>query len=250
MLPLGPYNASYPLNFMSPVAQLVERNLLDDNIFSLRLSRGITDTDGQLVLGGIVDEDLYDGKFITIRLTNQTHDPGSDDRIVAGDNNWKVFAESLTFENGSGISLDFKSPTIAELDAAYPWIVLPQSLGESLNDFMEAEYWGPMAWVNCSKRSTFPHVTIVLAGQKFVLSPFDYIIEQEFREEPGRLYCQSAFVGAFGDDFGVIQLGHAFLRAFITIWDLGGKTVSCKSQSISMDKSTKLIEGSCNCKKY
>lgn len=229
VFPLGPYNSSSPLNPMSPLAQLVERNLLDENIFSLRLSRGITDSAGQLVLGGVVDKNLYDGDFITIHVTDQTRE--GDKRLFAGDNNWKVIAESFTFENGSGISLDFTSPTIAALDTAYPWIALPISLAKSLNEYMEAEIWGPFAWVDCSKRSKFPHVTIVLAGKNFVLSPFDYIFEQEYWDEPGKLYCQSAFVPAFEIDYGVILLGHTFLRAFVTVWDLEGKTVSCESSS-------------------
>lgn len=246
VFPLGPYNLSSLSNQMSPTAQLIEHNLLDENIFSLRLSRGITDSDGQLILGGVVDEDLYDGDFVTIAVTDEI--PEEDKERFAGPNNWKVLAESLTFGKGDGIAFDFISPTVASLDTAYPWIALPGSLAMSMNEYMEAETWGPFAWVDCSKRSTFPDVSIVLAGKEFVLSPFDYIFEQEYRDEPGKLYCHSAFVAAFEDDYGVIQLGHSFLRAFVTIWDFEGGTVSCKFSTERVSARKMLIEDSCKCK--
>ena len=233
VLPLGPYNASSPSNFRSPIAQLVEKNQLDENVFSLRLSRGITDTEGQLVLGGVVDEDLYEGTFTTIPVTDEIPDLPDIPRKLTDCNeeNWKVHASSLTLGNGSDIKHDFDSPTIAALDTAYPWIAIPRDLAQSLNGIMDAEIWGPFAWVECSRRSQFENVTIVLEGQEFMLSPFDYILEQEYEDEPGRLYCQSAFVPAFWEGSGMVLLGSAFLRAFVTVWDLEGRTVSCKSDS-------------------
>jgi hypothetical protein len=50
MLPLGLYNASSPRNFKSPIARMTAGNLLDGNIFSLRLSRGENDGLGQIAL--------------------------------------------------------------------------------------------------------------------------------------------------------------------------------------------------------
>lgn len=227
ILPLGPYNASSPSNFRSPLARLVEQNLLDENVVSLRLSRGITDTEGQLVLGGVIDEELYEGAFTTIPVTDDI--PDEIPRFPRWEENWKVHVEEFMLGNGSQIRHDFVFPTVAVLDTAFPWIALPHVLAESLNEFMGAETWGPFAWLDCSQRSEFPNVTIVLEGHKFVLSPYDYIFEQEYYEEPGKLYCESAFLPAFWEDSDVILLGHTFLRAFVTVFDLEGGTVSCKS---------------------
>jgi hypothetical protein len=80
VLPLGPYNASSARNFRSPIARTISSNLLDENIFSLRLSRGANDGLGQLVLGGVVDETSYDGNFVRIPVTPHTAEFAEDDK--------------------------------------------------------------------------------------------------------------------------------------------------------------------------
>ncbi|PVH69865.1 hypothetical protein DL98DRAFT_541280 [Cadophora sp. DSE1049] len=50
---------SSPRNFMFSIAQLIKAEILDSNIFSLRLSRNPGDREGQLVFGGIVDKRFY-----------------------------------------------------------------------------------------------------------------------------------------------------------------------------------------------
>ncbi len=203
---------------MSPIASLVSANLLDENIFSLRLSRGANDGLGQLVLGGHVDDSFFDGELVTIPVTDRT-------APYAGAGQWKVTAQSLTLGDGSQIHVDFKNPTIAVFDTTYPWIALSVSLATRLNAFLESEDWGPFSFVDCTKRPRWPDVAIVLAGQRFVLTPYDYVIEQE---EHGRIYCMSAFFPGVEDDAGVVLLGSAFLKAWVTVWDLENRTVGCK----------------------
>ena len=93
---------------------------------------------------------------------------------------------------------------------------------------MDAEEWGSFAWVNCSRRAEFPDLTIVLAEENFVLSPYDYLLESEYDNEPGKLYCQSTFMPLPREFNGVIMLGSAFLKAFVTVWDFEGRSVSCE----------------------
>jgi hypothetical protein len=66
---------------------------------------------------------------------------------------------------------------------------------------MESENWSPLSFVDCSKRASWPDVTIVLAGEPFVLTPYDYTVEQE---EHGKVHCMSAFYPGFEGDEGVI----------------------------------------------
>jgi len=232
VLPLGPYNASNPRNFMSPLAQLIENDLLDENIFSLWLSRGPTDGDGELVLGGMPDKDLYDNPtdhFLTIPVTNI---PIPDiDRVqksyITGDK-WKSDISSISLGDGSSIHMVFKPSSIAIFDSTYPWIVVPYEFSGSLNSFMDASTWGPFAWINCSKRAEWPNVTIEMAGSSFVLTPYDYTMEQVYPEEPKTLYCMSAFLGVLEGDQGLALMGSAFLKAWVSVWDLEGRRISCE----------------------
>ena len=67
------------------------------------------------------------------------------------------------------------------------------------------------------------------------MSAFEYTIEQ-WDEEPdeGKVYCMSVFVGlddeeGEGDgDVGVVMLGSAFLKSYVTVWDLMGGGMSCE----------------------
>jgi hypothetical protein len=182
VLPLGPYNASNPRNFMSPLAQLIEKDLLDENIFSLRLSRGPTDGDGELVLGGMPDKDLYDNltdHFLTIPVTDIPIPDidGLQKSYITGDK-WKSAISSISLGNGSSIHMVFKPSSIAIFDSTYPWMAVPYKLAESLNSFMDAETWGPFAWINCSKRAEWPNVTIEMAGRSFVLTPYDFTMSR------------------------------------------------------------------------
>jgi saccharopepsin len=230
-LPLGPYNSSAEKNYMSPIAQLVENGILDENKFSLRLSRNAEDGDGQLLLGGVLDQSLYSGQFIDIPLTLLPipQIPEINPIYISGDC-WKV--EVTTFAIGStpNDTYTFPNPTIAILDISYPWIMLPSSLAKKINRIFEPDLWGPFGWVDCSKRSSWPNITFVVAGKTLELTPYDYTLEQHFGDEPGVLYCQLAFVGAFHDgrEDGLILLGSAFVKTWVSVWNLDGSVVSCK----------------------
>jgi hypothetical protein len=80
----------------------------------------------------------------------------------AEDDNWKADAQSLSVGDGSKINVDFKSPTIAVFGSTYPWMSLPTSISDALNAFMESKNWGSLPFVDCTKRSSWPDVTIVI----------------------------------------------------------------------------------------
>jgi Eukaryotic aspartyl protease len=134
---------------------MISGNLLNEITFSLRLSRGANDGLGELVLGGVVDETYYDVDFVKIPVT--PHTAG-----FAEDDNWKADAQSLSLGDGSKINVDFKSPTIAVFGSTYPWMSLLASISDALNAFMESKNWDPLPFVNCTKRSSWPDVTIVI----------------------------------------------------------------------------------------
>ncbi|KAL5319884.1 hypothetical protein ACEPPN_012942 [Leptodophora sp. 'Broadleaf-Isolate-01'] len=226
LFPLGPYNASAPQNFMSPIAQLIKAGILDSNIFSLRLSRNPSDGEGQLVLGGIVDEELYTGEFRTIPMTSLPvpNSPGLN--VFDEGDKWKTTISTLTVGLDS-IKHAFSTPTVAIIDVGFPFIGLPVSLAEDINALLGTDNWGPFAWADCEERDTFPNVTITLHDEEFILTPYDYLLEQKFKEDGDRLFCQSAFWTMFEDedrdggrDEGIVVLGSAFVKAWVSVFDL------------------------------
>lgn len=235
--PLGPYNASAPRNFMSPIAQLIEAEILDSNIFSLRLSRNPGDGEGQLVLGSVVDKEFYTGEFATIPMTSlPIPDSPSFGYVYDEGDKWKTIISSLTLGIDS-IKHTFSTPTIAIIDVGFPFIGLPASLAEDINAFLGTDNWGPFVWAECEDRDTFLNVTIILHDEEFVLTPFDYLLEQRYPGEDD-LYCQSAFMAMFGDedhggkDEGVVVLGSAFLKAWVSVFELETGDMSCEFENI------------------
>ena len=239
IFPLGPYNGSAPRNFISPIAQLIEAEILDSNIFSLRLSRNPSDGEGQLVLGGLVDEAFHTGEFTTIPMTSlPIPDSPSLGYIYDDGDKWKTTISSLTVGRDS-LKHNFSTPTIAIIDVGVPYIGLPASLAENINELLGTENWGPFGWVDCDKRDTFPNVTIVLQDEEFVLTPYNYVLEQRYPGEDD-LYCQSAFMAMFGDedhagkDEGVVVLGSAFVRAWVIVFDFDTGDMSCEFENIGI----------------
>ncbi len=214
VLPLGIYHEDSSRNFMSPIARLNSDKILDENVFSMRLSRNTRDGEGQLILGGRIDESFSEGSEFTVPLTDLNNE-------WVEKTNWKVKADSLILGTDH---FTFQDSTVAVFHTVVSWIVLPSKLAKRLNRSLGAKHFGSFAFVDCAQRPRFPDLTIILAGQRFVLTPYDYIIEQN---ESGRISCMSAFLQDVEED-GVIFLGSAFLKTWVTVWDWQHRTIGCK----------------------
>ncbi|CZR58469.1 uncharacterized protein PAC_08361 [Phialocephala subalpina] len=235
VFPLAPYNASYEHNFMSPLAHLVQNEVLEDNIFSLRLSHGPTDDSGWLLLGTRPSpEDGYDpdDSFKTIQTSDlpvpelpyfTPHQPPVNAKV----DRWKFQIDSFSFGDYSNIHKEYTKPTVAVVEVFQPFISVPNTLFEAINEVLGADTWGSMAWFNCSIRDKLPDVTIVLAGEEFVLTAYDYSLEQWDDDNlKGRMYCMSAFLPVLEEDQEMVLLGSAFMKPLITVWDLEERTMS------------------------
>lgn len=159
VLPLGLFNATAPQNFMSPIAKMTSQHLLDENIFSLRLSRKIEDGAGQLILGNRVDASFSEGPEITIPTTNLADE-------WAEDGHCKSTAKSMTLgdRDKSHIHHVFTHQTIADFHTTFFWMALSENLSKMVNKAIGAKYWDVFAFVNCDKRPSMPDLTLVLAG--------------------------------------------------------------------------------------
>ncbi len=224
VLGLAQYNSSFERNFMSPLSAMMVQGVLDENLFSLRLSRSDDDEPGQLTLGG-VNEDLYTGELIELPVTNKQ------DRWLFDSAKWQVSARSLSFGHGDQtIHRTFAKDHIAIFETHHPYIFVEAEVAEGINDLIGAE---PIDWfpdsVPCSRRSELPDLTINLNGYNFTITAYDYTLEVDI--EKYGLRCLSAFIGLIEPGEPVIVLGSAFLKAFVSVYHVDDRTVSCKSNS-------------------
>jgi len=214
----------------NPFQNMAAQKLLDRNLFSLRLPRA-ADAKGEILFGAI-DHDLYLGELKALPLLPRD---GSHAEEVEG--RWAVAATKLSIGDAS---VDFDGG-VAVFETDFPFIGLPENYVTLLDRYLGMDNagssWEHLRSIDCSERRRLENITITLAGEAFVISPWEYTIEVETADSGKR--CASAFMP--NEDYGDenIVLGSAFLRAFYGVFDLDGRTVSlarATSQKIEMGK--------------
>jgi len=187
-----------------PFYEMINQGLLDDPVFAFYLG-DTADGEGEseAIFGGI-NKDHYTGKLIEIPLRRKAY--------------WEVDFDSISFGDSTAELED----TGVILDTGTSLIALPSTLAELLNKEMGAKkgYNGQYT-VDCDKRDTLPDATFQLAGFKFSITAYDYILEVQGS-------CISSF---FGMDIPapagpLAILGDSFLRKWYSVYDLGKNSVS------------------------
>src|SRR6266536_3051360 len=113
ILGLSPSNEASDLGTASPFQNMVAQELLDWNLFSLKLPRGSSDP-GEILFGGI-DESMYTGKLKNLPLV-----PYNPDKYQCIRGRWIVPA------SGIGVGSGFASLNgyLATIETDYPFISL------------------------------------------------------------------------------------------------------------------------------
>jgi hypothetical protein len=224
LLGLAPSNEnSDSLDLMNPLQNMVAQNLLDRNLFSLKLPRG-ADGRGEILFGEI-DHDSYVGELKSLPLL--PYDENHSEEIMG---RWTVPASKLNIGDGS---LDFEGG-VAVFETDFPFIGLPESYVMLVDQYLgmdnAGKSWDHLRSIDCSKRKLLGNITITLGEEDFVISPWEYTIEADMTKLgiKGKR-CVSAFrpKEEYGDS-NYIVLGSAFLRAFVGVFDLDSRTVSCE----------------------
>jgi hypothetical protein len=195
---------------------MMTQNLLDRNMFSLKLPRG--KGDGGEMLFGDVDHDQYIGELRSLPVLDNKK------------RTWAVDATSLSINDGEGLVLSLGGGK-ATFETEFPFIGLPEKyvriLDEALGMVNAGKSWENIRSVDCSERKMLHNISISLGREEFVISPWEYTIETDMGDLGGGRRCASAFVP--NEDGGKdVVLGSAFLRAFYEVFDMDRKTVSCK----------------------
>jgi len=198
---------------MGMLGSVMDQGLLDQNMFSLKLPR-MKGERGEILFGG-VDHDLYLGELKSLPLIEEKK------------SRWAVAATSLSVNDGEGLVLDLKGTAVFETE--FPFIGLPEKyvriLDEQLGMQNAGKSWDYIRSIECSGRRLLHNITIVLGGEEFVVSPWEYTAEADMGDFGGGRRCVSAFVPNAEDDQDVV-LGSVFLRAFYGVFDLDRRTVS------------------------
>lgn len=208
----------------SPLSVMLDRDLLDEPIFSLKLPRSENEF-GDLLFGAS-DQSLYNAPLMKIPITNPP-----DDSVFH--NFWTVSIDHATFNTTIPLSQTFKSSSIGILDSSSPYLALPGEIARNISAAIGARpgpYW--FENVPCSDRLYLPTLTVGLGGYNFTLDAFDYTLEV-YLEGTGSI-CLVTFIGSdefgFGRDYAL--LGAPFMRGVYSVFDIGKKEVGSKSESI------------------
>lgn len=224
--------ARLPLNFsestikaQNPLLNMIGQNLLDRNVFSLRLAR--TDVEkGQLSFGS-VDHDLYTGDLVSFPATNVTC--GDDEAIAAySSSGWQIPVRSISLSpnSSSGSIYASLSNHTAILSTSFPHIALPRGLAQRLTERCgTTEMTSPLS---CESRTMLPDLTLTLGpdSHEIVLTPWDYMFEVEDQIYGKRCILPFVDLPEWLDGYGYIMLGTAFLSGLYSVFDYDSQTIS------------------------
>jgi len=197
-------------NVVPPWYNIVAQNLVSTPVFSFWLSDNANSTDGgELMLGGI-DANRYTGKITYVPLTSETY--------------WQFKMDDISIRSTStGYCGSTGCTAIA--DTGTSLIAGPSDQVKALNLKLGAlTIVNGEAILDCKLIPIMPDVTITLNGQKFVLTPKDYVLVETSQNSTE---CISGFLGLdIPSPPGPLWiLGDVFISTYYAIFDFGNKQV-------------------------
>ncbi|KAF2187832.1 acid protease [Zopfia rhizophila CBS 207.26] len=146
------------LNALSPIQNMIEQELLDMNMLTLRPARA-DEEEGELILGRLPDS--VDSKaLIHLPLTNETGGHWFWEYNASIE--WQASLQNINMGHNastSPISIT-TSNTTAIILLSFPWIQLPSEIANSIN--AQIGIHEEFRWVDCETRSSIPDLTIVI----------------------------------------------------------------------------------------
>lgn len=196
-----------PLTALSPWHMMVNRSILDANLFALELPGGLLDMEhpnrsGELSFGGI-NQKYASSKFLSLPLSNYS------------DQVWAVEAQSITWENKTHpLREDFTNLTLAGFDTTAWYLALPGNWSKSIYDSVKHECDPITCYVDCDLRQDMPNMTFGLGGQRITLTPLEYTSELLGKDKERLCTFDVVDTERFGFPVDAIVLGRAFMETF------------------------------------
>ncbi|KAI9031889.1 endopeptidase [Phycomyces nitens] len=187
-----------------PFYHMIDRNLVDEEIFSFKLNDADKEegNGGELVFGG-VDHDQYVGELGWSNVRRKGY--------------WEIDLEDIKF-GGHSVDLD---PIGAAIDTGSSLLVAPTVVADLINKELGAEKnWAGQYTLDCAKIPDLPEFCFVFGGKDYCLTGQDYVLKVQEQ-------CISGFVGMdIPEPAGPLWIvGDVFLRKFYSVYDLGNNRV-------------------------
>lgn len=192
-----------------PMYQMINQGLLDEPVFSFYL--GSSETDGGEAVFGGVDPTHLRGDIVYVPVRRRGY--------------WEVPLDTVAF----GKEILELDDTGAAIDTGTSLIGLPSDIAEILNKEIGAhKSWNGQYTIDCAKTASLPNLTFEFGGSKFALPPEDYILDVQGT-------CISSFTPVdIPEPLGPIWIiGDAFLRRYVTVYDLGRDAVGFAPSKLS-----------------
>ncbi|ORZ05837.1 endopeptidase [Absidia repens] len=202
ILGLG-YDTIAVQHVVPPFFNMVNRELVDEPVFSFWLNDAGDESDGgELVFGG-TDPAHYQGDITWAPVTRKGY--------------WQIEMQDIKFD-GEYVELD---PIGAAIDTGSSLLVAPTTVAELINKQLGAEKnWAGQYTIDCDKVPDLPEFCFVFAGKDFCLDGEDYILNVQNQ-------CISGFMGMdIPAPAGPLWIvGDVFLRKYYSVYDLGNDRV-------------------------
>jgi len=183
----------------TPFETMISQKLIDEPVFAFYLPNDGA-KQGELVFGGI-DKSHYVGELVDVPLISETY--------------WEVSMDAMSFGSASVVT----SSTKAIIDSGTSLLAGPKEQVATLAKQAGAtSVLGKEYVITCDKKASLPDLTVTLGGQKFTLSPDDYVLEVSGQ-------CLFAFMGIdVPPPHGPLWImGDVFMRKYYCVFDYGNK---------------------------
>ncbi|KAI9305102.1 aspartic peptidase domain-containing protein [Cunninghamella echinulata] len=183
-----------------PFYNIVNRQLIDQPLFSFWLNDAGNEGDGgEFVIGGI-DDAHYRGELTWAPVSRKGY--------------WEIELQDIKF-GGEYAELE---PAGAAIDTGTSLIAAPSTIADLINAQIGAERsWSGQYTLDCDKVDSLPEFCFVFGGKDFCLDGSDYVLNVQNQ-------CISSFTG-MDIPGGLWIVGDAFLRKYYSVYDLGNDRV-------------------------
>ncbi|KAI8645317.1 endopeptidase [Parasitella parasitica] len=186
-----------------PFYHMVNRDLIDEPLFSFWLNDAGEGAEGGELIFGATDPSHYKGELIWSDIRRKGY--------------WEITMEDIKF-GGEYIELD---PVGAAIDTGSSLLVAPTTIADLINHELGAEKnWAGQYVLDCAKVPDLPEFCFVFSGKDFCLTGEDYVLNVQNQ-------CISGFMGMdIPAPAGPLWIvGDVFLRKFYSVYDLGNNRV-------------------------